>query len=258
MKKDDNEKEPIEVVELDSFTDKLRNITLAIMMLMISLGQWNDTKDILIAGYEEVVSRFTNQVEYERLNKLRVGFTQEYVGGILGAPSVIRHSKVLDGLDFYYYDSDKFLLITFMKGSRLSGFSVITKQDDFFAPIPYINKKLNKNTMPDYFPSQGNVLISANNIEYFAETYEFGRNLMFYNFALGIVKYDQETTLMSKKIREINRELDRGRDVDVEELNLSASIQPNFFAISELSNDVIFESLLSQYEMATLFGSQNN
>ena len=63
MKEHDNQEGPIKVVEVDSFTDKLKNTAFTIMMLMISLGQWNDTKDVLIMGYEEVVSRFTNQVE---------------------------------------------------------------------------------------------------------------------------------------------------------------------------------------------------
>lgn len=239
-----------------TFLVKAKNLLLAIAGLMIALGSWNDTKDLVINMYEEGISRFTNEVEYNRLNKLRIGFTEQYTDDILGAPQVIKPSKIDSDVQFYYYSNNKFLLITFIKGQRLSGFTVIAKQDDFLAPVVYINKDLNTSPINDYLPTQDNIITNIGSIEYFAETYELSRDLMFYNLLLGHVNYGLDASPYSQSIIEVNHKLDFGEDFDVTNVTFSPALIPNFYAISDLSNEIMIESLLSHYEMSALFGKE--
>jgi hypothetical protein len=107
----------IEELEEDSderlqkpFLEKFRNFAVTLMLLMISIGQWNDTKDVLLSAYEEVVSRWTNTLEYEKLSQLRVGYSSEYVDSLLGVPQITKHSKLSEGTTFSYYETPKYIL----------------------------------------------------------------------------------------------------------------------------------------------------
>jgi len=236
---------------------KIKNLSLTTMFLMISLGQWNDTKDVVISLYEEVISRFTNQVEYSHLEKLRIGFTKQYTEELLGSPQVIKSSKSEKDLQYYYYNHDKFLLITFINHERLQGFSVIAKNEDFLAPIVYIKKQLNTLPLDDYLPSQGNFFTDVGNIEYFAETYELSHSLMFYNLSLGHINYSLTDSPYSQKIIAVNDALNMGDDFDFSNLSFSTPLIPNFYSITELPKKVIFEALLSNYEMSNLFSNND-
>ncbi|WP_354624109.1 ETEC_3214 domain-containing protein [Psychromonas sp. MME2] len=233
---------------------KIKNIAITIMALMISMGQWNDTKDVAISAYEEIISRFTNQVEYDRISQLRIGFTREYVHQLLGQPQVIRTSKQHQEVKYYYYNSDKYLLTTFIQSDRLVGFSVLAKKNDFEAPIPYLGLFLNNNVIANYLPSQEIIRTEANNIEYYAETYELSKNLMFYNLVLGRVNYQPSELNHSEQIRAINQRLNTGEEFDLSADTLSSSITTNFYSITELDSDSSFEALLSEYEMNAAFG----
>ncbi len=237
---------------------KLKNIAMALMFFMISLGQWNDTKDVIVASYEEVVSRFTNQIEYEQIQRLRIGFTEEYVKKLVGSPQVIKPSKSDKNLQYYYYDSEKYLLITFIKKSRLVGFSIVAKQDDFLAPIVYLKKDLNNGSLASYLPSQDAFETNTGSLEYFSETYEFSNNLMFYNFALGYVNYSKTDSIYTSDLIKLNNKLNTGEDVLLSKVSFSTPIKPNFYSVTELSHsEFIFEALLSNYEMNSLFSDES-
>lgn len=241
-------------VEVQAPLTKIKNVSVTIMVLMISLGQWNDTKDVAISAYETFISQFTNQVEYNRIDQLRIGFTNEYVIDLLGKPQVIKESKQYSDVNYYFYNSDKYLLTTFIKLDRLAGFSVIAKQADFEPPIPYLHAVLNNKAIASYLPTQGNIETESDNIEYFAETYEFSKDLMFYNFSLGRVNYQVSQYNKTDEIRALNQQLNMGEGFDFSTITLSSSIIANFYSVSELESNASFEALLSQYEMNMLFG----
>ena len=232
---------------------KIKNISFTVVLIMLSLGQWNDTKEAVVSAYEEVISRFTNEIEYTRINKLRIGLTEQYTEEILGAPQVIKPSKLDGDLQFYYYNSDKFLLVTFIKNQRLNGFTVISKHVDFLAPIVYINKQLNSLGIKEYLPTQESVLTNIGSLEYYSESYELSRNLMFYNLLLGHVNYSNAPTLYSETIIDVNNKLNLVEDFDFSSVVFPSPLVPNFYSITELSNEIMQESLLTNYEMNALF-----
>ena len=233
---------------------KLKSIALTTVLVMLSLGAWNDTKQALVDGYEIVISHFTNEIEYKRINKLRIGLTAQYTKEILGSAQVIKPSHIVKGLKYFYYDSNKFVIATFIKDQRLTGFTVISKNPEFYAPLVYISKQLNNGPINEYLPTQDTILTNTGSLEYFAESYELSRDLMFYNLLLGYVNYEHAESQYSQTIIDANQKLNMGEDVDLTSISFSAPLVPNFYAISELSNEIMQESLLSRYEMNALFG----
>ena len=250
---DEEQTAAIEALQNKTFLDKLRNFALTLMLLMISLGQWNDTKDVILSAYEEVISRWTNTLEYSKISSLRIGYSSAYIENLLGDPQVVKLSKSSENTIFSYYSSPKYLLATAMKNDRLSGFSILSLKNDFYAPIIYLNKNLNESFLNSYLPTQDSFVTDVGNLDYFIETYELNHSAMFYDFALGVVNTGSITDGLKSEIRDINDDLNKGEDIPLNKLSISKKIVPNYYSVSELPIDVMFESMLSRYEMAALF-----
>ena len=253
---DDKQTAAIESLQKKTLLGKLRNSSVTFMLLIISLGQWNDSKDVILSVYEEVVSRWTNTLEYEKLSQLRIGYSSEYVQSLLGLPQVIKHSRLSENTIFSYYGSSKYILTTAITNNRLSGFSVVALKNDFYGPIVYLNKKLNENNLDSYIPSQDMFNTDFGNVEYFIENYELSRNLMFYNLSLGVINYGQLGNDVTIKIKEINRQLNTGIDLPLNKLTIQSEVLPNYYSVSELSTNIMMESVLSRYEMTALFNKE--
>ena len=245
--------EEAEDIQQKSFLEKFRNFAVTLMLLMISIGQWNDTKDVLLSAYEEIISRWTNTLEYEKLAQLRVGYSAEYVQSLLGLPQVIKHSKLSENTIFSYYGTPKYILTTAVTNDRLSGFSVVALKSDFYAPVVYLEKALNKNRLDSYIPSQGLFVTDSGNVEYFIENYELSRNLMFYDFSLGVINYGALTDDLRNEIKVLNRQLNSGDEMLLSDLSIQDKISPNYYSVSEFSSAIMMESILSRYEMSALF-----
>lgn len=250
---DEEQTAAIEALQTKTFLDKLRNFALTLMLLMISLGQWNDTKDVILSAYEEVISRWTNTLEYSKISSLRIGYSSAYVESLLGDPQVVKVSKLSEETKFSYYSSPKYLLTTAMKNDRLSGFSILSLKNNFHAPIIYLDKDLNKGFLDSYLPTQDNFVTDMGNLDYFIETYELNHSAMFYDLALGVVNVGNITNELKTEIRNVNDNLNKGEDMPLNQLSISGKITPNYYSVSELPVDVMFESMLSRFEMATLF-----
>jgi len=245
--------EGTEDVQEKSFLKKFRNFAVTLMLLMISIGQWNDTKDVILSAYEEIVSRWTNALEYEKLSQLRVGYSSEYVENLLGLPQVTKHSKHSENTTFSYYSTSKYILTTAVTNKRLSGFSVIALKNDFYAPIVYLDKALNTNRLDSYIPSQGLFMTDFGNVEYFIENYELSRNFMFYDFSLGVINYGLLTDELRSEIKALNLQLNTGEELLLSDLSVQNAILPNYYSVSEFPSEIMRESILSRYEMLALF-----
>ena len=236
-----------------TFLAKFRNIAVTIMLLMISMGQWNDTKDVAISAYEEIISRWTNNVQYEKLGKLRIGYSEDYIQTFLGEPQVIKSMASLEGGVFSYYSTPKYLLTTATKDSQLLGFSVLAINPDFTSPIVYLNKNLNENKLNTYLSNTDGYVTDFGNSVYFLEMSELGRQNMFYDFSIGVLKVLTLPEKASTKIAALNEHLDRGDEPLFEELEISPLVSPNYYSVSEFSSEIMHEGILSKYEMHALF-----
>lgn len=239
-----------------SFLAKFRNIAVTIMLLMISMGQWNDTKDVAISAYEEIVSRWTNNIQYEKLGKLRIGYSESYIQNFLGEPQVIKAMSSIEGGVFSYYSTAKYLLTTATKDEQLVGFSVLAINDDFISPIVYLDNNLNENLLDTYLPNTDGYVTDFGNAVYFLEVSELGRQNMFYDFSIGVLKVSTLPEAVSLKIKGLNEQLDRGSEPLFESLEISPLVKPNYYSVSEFSSEIMHEGILSKYEMQALFDYQ--
>lgn len=248
--------EDAEELQQKSLLAKFRDFSLTLMLLMISVGQWNDTKDVVVSAYEEIISRWTNKLEYETVSKLRVGHSSEYIENLLGLPQVTKASKLSPKTIFSYYGTPKYILTTAVTNNRLSGFSVLALKNDFYAPIVYLQKNLNEEYLDSYISSQDMFDTDFGNAEYFIENYELSRNLMFHEFSLGVINYGLLVDDLRDEIKTINHQLNRGDDLSLSDLSLQHKVLPNYYSVSEFSSEIMMESILSRYEMAALFGGK--
>lgn len=232
---------------------KLTSIAMTIMLLMISVGQWNDTKDVAITAYEEVISRFTNNIQYEKLAKLRIGYSESYIQSFLGEPQVIKTMSSMERGVFSYYSTPKYLLTTATQDGQLLGFSVLAMNDDFIAPINYVDNKLNEKSLDMYLANVDGYVTDFGNAVYFFELSELGHEHMFYDFSVGTLKVSTLAGGAMEKIQDLNEQLDRGNEPPFATLDISALVKPNYYSISDFSSEIMHEGILSSYEMKALF-----
>lgn len=232
---------------------KMQSIAVTVVAIMLSLGQWNDTKDAIETVYESVVTNFTHQVEYEQLSQLKVGQTYEYVQSFMGVPVASKPSRLQPVIHYYYYGTDKYLLSVIVEGERVSGYSITALTDDFAMAIPYTDMVLTESPLSEYSPEYENYLTDFGNINYYAEVNTLGRSALFYNLLLATVDYGEMLPGVKEKIQSLNYQLNLGEDVMENDMEIIRQSQPNMFALSETSPEIMIESMLTRYEFVAFF-----
>lgn len=244
----DNVEKPTKV----SFWSKLQSVALTVVAIMLSLGQWNDTKDAVSSAYESFVANWTNDIEYKHLSTLHVGQTEAYITSIFGNPHVSKISKSDSEIVYFYYGNKKYQLTLAIKDKRLSGYAVVGLNPDFQVSVPYTTQTLLSTPLEHYFSQTDRYFSDANNIEYYAESHDLGKKAMFYNLILGAVNYGNFSTSDRSSVKQLNADLDRGIEDVSTVLATSRKLTPNYFAVTELAPKVMVEGLLTHFEYKTL------
>ncbi|MEZ9199891.1 ETEC_3214 domain-containing protein [Shewanella sp. 10N.286.54.B9] len=244
----DNAEKPTKV----SFWSKLQSIALTVVAVMLSLGQWNDTKDAVSSAYEAFVANWTNDIEYKHISTLHVGQTQAYVTSIFGKPHVSKKSKLDSEIVYFYYGNKKYQLTLAIKDKRLSGYAIVGLNTDFQVSVPYTAQTLLSTPLEQYFSQTDSYFSDANNIEYYAESHDLGKKAMFYNLILGAVNYGNFSASDRSSVKKLNADLDRGVADVTAALSTSRKLTPNYFAVTELAPNVMIEGLLTHFEYKTL------
>lgn len=231
----------------------MHSISLAVVAIMLSLGQWNDTKDAVEMIYESIITNWTNEIEYDQLSKIKVGQTENYIDELMGVAQASKNSKLSPDVTYYYYGEDKYLLTIAIKQKRVVGYSVTALKDHFTMAVPFTELSLLdtpisalNNELENYFTDNGN-------LDYYAESYSLGRNAMFYNLGLGVVDYGLMDANTSRQLQAINHKLNSGAGLAFDELALLRAAAPNFYAISELPAELMVESMLTRFEFTAFF-----
>ncbi|NRB22944.1 ETEC_3214 domain-containing protein [Shewanella sp.] len=239
-----------------SFWSKLQSVALTVVAVMLSLGQWNDAKDALSSAYAAFVANWTNDIEFKQISTLHVGQTQAYVTSVFGTPQASKKSKSNLDVNFFYYGHKKYQLTLAIKDERLSGYAVVGLSPDFQVSIPYTDKALLSSQIESHFSQVETYYSDANNLEYYAESHDLGKSVMFYNLIIGAVNYGHFSHSDQSKVSDLNAELDLGvEDVSVS-LAASRQLEANYFAITELDPQVMVEGLLTHFEYKTLLKTQ--
>ncbi|GLR69439.1 ETEC_3214 domain-containing protein [Agaribacter marinus] len=237
---------------------------------MITFGQFNDTKELLTALYENITTHFTHKVQYEQLDVLAIGRTIGFVENSFGPPEVIKASEEAEALIYQYYDIGKAVVCILNHNERIAGFVVIPLVEDFSPKIRYGDVNLGQASFDSASQDLSGVFFDANNVIYYAESTDLGKNFMFLQQITGYVEYGKlasktfdtpsEALTNIELIQQINYHFEAGESdqLDIKIDRLRATKSANFFAYTELDASLISESLLTRFEFKSYFGKEND
>lgn len=234
---------------------------------MVFFGQFNDTKELLTGIYEDTTTNFTHNIEYEKLEKLTIGRTIQYVEDFFGPPEVIKNSNLSENVTFQYYEIEKAVVTIIVNRERVSGFVIVPIVDDFDPEIPYVRAKLSETSIAFENESESGFFFDASNLIYFAESHGMGKEFMFLNQVVGFVEYGEfarsgeeieksieSDILLIKTINDLFA-LDEQDEMTKSMKQLRGNGLANFYGFTELEADLIAESLLTRFEFSTYFGA---
>jgi hypothetical protein len=247
-------------VEVTSAWKKFQSIILTIAALMISAGQWSDTKEIATSSYESIVENFTHSLQYEMLEKIHIGNSIDYVKSIVGEPNVIKRSKIDTNVQYQFYNEGKFNLTLISSDSRLVGYSVFTREVDFIPKIPF-SEDLGSLNISDSHKTQGVYSYDIGNLIYYIESQDLGKQHMFLTLMRGYVEYgatpsvNQNSADYVKSLESLIEKLDQKatfsdskEEISIALDDIRKAIYPNYYAITELEPAILAEALLTRYE----------
>jgi len=247
-------------IKAPSFWKKTQTSLMMVAALMISAGQFNDTKDLFSTIYEATLTHFTHSIEYDLINKVHVGSSMDYMKSLVGEPHVIKRSKLNSALQFHYYSKEKYHLTLISTDDRLVGYSVFTLKDGFAPKIPF-SEELGLKTLAQDHKTTGTYSYDVGNLLYFIESQDLGKEQMFLTLMRGYVEYgataQENPALMNNKqnVAKLIETLDQkaifaeNKKALVTPLeDIRQTIYPNFYAVTELEPIIIAEALLTRYE----------
>jgi hypothetical protein len=247
-------------VERNSFWRRIQTSIMMIAALMISAGQWNSTKQIVVSTYQSIIANFTHTIEYDRIKQINVGNSLEFVKSKVGEPYVIKRSKIEPDVQYHYYSEVKYDLTLVSRDGQVAGYIVISKEDDFSPQIPFA-ETLGSLTLVQTNPDPKIYLVDDSNLLYFIDSKTLSKQEMFLTQIRGHVEYGANLASNSSSLAytdEVNSaitvliEKQTFSEDDTEILEklsvIRSKIFPNFFAMTYLDSNFIAEALLTRYE----------
>lgn len=241
-------------------------VIVSVALTLISIGQFNDTKELVTATYEDIKAAFTHGVEYEQLESLTIGRTIPYIEETFGPPEVIKTSSYQPEVRFQYYNIDKAIITVFNLGGRVAGFVIVPLVYDFVPPQPYQDFPFSKQTISQISTGDDGLYLDASNLIYYAESKDMGKQYLFLQRVVGFVEYgglelfvndvEVDSDQIVQQIMVLNEFLEAGSEDElIEAITVfREAYPPNFYAYTELDPTLVTESLLTRIEFETYFG----
>lgn len=241
-------------------------VVVSTALTLISIGQFNDFKELVIATYEDIKTAFTHEVQYEQLETLSIGRTLEFIEETLGPPEVIKSSNYHPEVRFQYYNIDKAIITVFNHGGRVAGFVIVPMSFDFHPALPYRDFPLGQQPISSGSSGDDGLYLDASNLVYYAESEDLGKQYLFVQRVIGFIEYGGLALFAEEEqidpltviddIVALNDYLESGMEEElIESVSVFREIYPaNFYAFTELDPTLITESLLTRIEFETYFG----
>lgn len=242
------------------FFARLTSGFVLLMVVLMGLGNWADTKQLLTEAYQAFITHFTHQVENNRVASLDIGNYLQFAQKSVGMPQVIKASSLDPSIEYRYYKDPKYLLTLMNKDQRIVAIVLHSLQHDnpllgdFTPQVPFTESLLKTNTITD-ITSDSNIFFYDNqNVTYFLQSRELGPQGMFLNLLAGFTEYEQVQPNAFSMLTELDQATLEGNTAEVGALTQKlAAYTANFYAISELSPEYIADSLLTKYEFNAYF-----
>jgi hypothetical protein len=243
---------------------KVQSSILMIAAILISIGQWGDTKDVLKSAYSAFVENFTHKVQYKQIDKVNIGNSIAYIKTFLGEPNAVKRSRIVVDVEFYYYIRKKFIFTVITSDKRINGYSVVSRISDFSPEIPF-SGPLGESTILEKNSSEFEDSFDNRNLTYYLESQNLGKEKMFLSLSKGFIGYAAvpgSVKVPEKYLATIKTSIntmdslatysDNLNELKKEVESLRAMIKPNYYAVSELESKIVAESLLTRFEYQTL------
>ena len=245
------------------FWKKLARIIVTVSLPLIAMGQWVDTRDLIIDSYQGFVTHFTDQVELNMLAEVRVGGNLDYLEEVFGVAKLIKSSATQDNLQYRYYHHPKFILTLAVSQNQVVGYTLTTLKADFAPPITFSDLTLGEQQFAE-MQNFGEVFTAdAANIHYYMEQKQLAREGLFYNRYLTHVEYGAETIDEESAVEPVAQQLNRIADAyalnDTDRLRseltaLRQQQKPNTYTLGQLTLEQAAETVLTRYEFKAYFG----
>lgn len=230
-----------------TFRTKVKEAIIVSCVVLIAIGDLGGFRDIVVEGYENVISNFTHKYEYQQINEIHLGSNVAYLENTLGEPQLIKPAKYVDNVRFNYYLNDKYILALFVNDNRVVGYSVTALQADF---KPYsLSEKATvvDDNLSNYVDSANEVGVDINNVSYLVMGQQLGKEKLFNTYATGIVDYSQ-TLLDRKKLSEAYVAQNEGEISNKSLIQLASNKSANFYALTEQDISLVNDSILTLRE----------
>jgi hypothetical protein len=257
--KDIEQPDTVEAVK-PSFWKKLQTDIFMFAAIMISAGQWNDTKEVFTSLYEDTLANFTHSFQYNLIEQINVGNSLAYIKSFVGEPKFLKRSRLDKDVSYLYYTEEKFDLVLLAKDDRVVGYSIVAKQEGFHPKIPF-SEELGTSSLATSNPKLQKYNFDSSNLVYYIETQELGKEQMFLTLARGYVEYGERTDAGSmpdsyhNDTLELINTLYKAETFGESEKQIEQAVKairqyiyPNYFAITELETRFIADALLTRYE----------
>ena len=224
---------------------------------LMALGQWGDTKDVIVEAWRLTLSNFTHQYEYQALDRINVGSNLRYIKTLIGEPQLTKASKYSDEISFAYYLKEKYILTLIVKENRVSAYTITSLVDDF-VPHSLLTKTVTEDniTIANNYGTIEDFALDFNNIEYLLVREELGKEKLFVNNYFGAVSYTNDVQLPGEELREIYNTLSMD-EVSSEALakvkQLTTKAMNNFYGAGENDLSIIADSVLTNFEYSLYY-----
>ena len=234
------------------FFGRVKNLSITVAALIIAIGSWNDSVDFISQLYDVVKSQFTHQVEYEKLAKIQVGISKEFVQEQFGAPQLIRGAKgatVNEKVVFAYYLHKKYALLLAYQDEQVNAFLIVGLVDNF-KPENIINLEIvtKSDKINEAATEISSVSVSLTSSAYLTEQ-ELNKENLFLKRYIGFA-HNPNLTNFESKLANLEKAIVFQSETTIEssisELN---QLPMNAFGLGNLSVELVTSALLSGQEM---------
>jgi len=245
---------------------KLFRFIVTISLPLIAMGQWVDTRDLIIDSYQGFITHFTDEVELNKLDEVRVGGNLDYLEEVFGVAKLIKSSETQNNLQYRYYHHPKFMLGLAIIDQQVVGYSVTSLQPSFHPPVTFSDLALGQQNFAQMQDFGGVFTADSANIHYYMEQKELSREGLFYKRYLAHVEYGSDNVAEDDtKNKPISQTLNRLSDAyalnDTEQLRSAVTYvreqyRPNTFVLGRLTLETAAEMVLTRYEFNAYFGQE--
>jgi outer membrane protein assembly factor BamE (lipoprotein component of BamABCDE complex) len=230
-----------------SFKDKFKETIILISIVMIAIGDLGGFKDVVFESYENIVSKFTHQFDYDNLKQIHVGSNFRFLKNKLGEPQLIKSAKYIDDIQFNYYLNEKYILALFVNNDRVVGYSVTALQSDFKPTSLIDNNKEQNAVLTDFTKLANTVGLDVKNVTYLVLGQQLGPKMLYNTHVKGVVDYSLSKLDRNKLNTLLLAQNENTLDIEMVKA-IASCLKSKFYALTEYDVSLVSDSILTLRE----------